>query len=246
VPGAALHYLDARTGIKDFDVWSFYAARSDRPFPYRWRGTADYGPSKFGRYQMTRRHSQAVVSICSGDRSTCRSTPNRPQSSVSISLQRTPAPRKNWWQRRSCSSAPSSLSLGSSGLGPALRNDIIICRWPSEAVGQRLSGYSEASCVVRRLEVMYTAGGSRRVSLESTSLAALTELVGIVGIAAPEPAARARITLAVSQRADSSITGEHNAAPGPVRDGHGGASAAMYRPAAIRGGGEQAFPLAEQ
>jgi len=33
-----------------FDVWSFYAARSDGPFPYRWRGTADFGPSKFGRY----------------------------------------------------------------------------------------------------------------------------------------------------------------------------------------------------
>jgi hypothetical protein len=48
--GAALHYLDARTGVKDLDVWSFYAARDDGPFPYRWRGTADYGPSKFGRY----------------------------------------------------------------------------------------------------------------------------------------------------------------------------------------------------
>jgi hypothetical protein len=48
--GAALHYLDARSGVKDFDVWSFYAERDDGPFPYRWRGTADYGPSKFGRY----------------------------------------------------------------------------------------------------------------------------------------------------------------------------------------------------
>ena len=48
--GAALHYLDARNGVKDFDVWSFYAARGDGPFPYRWRGAADYGPSKFGRY----------------------------------------------------------------------------------------------------------------------------------------------------------------------------------------------------
>lgn len=48
--GAALHYLDGRTGVKDFDVWSFYAARSDGPFPYRWRGTADYGPSRFGRH----------------------------------------------------------------------------------------------------------------------------------------------------------------------------------------------------
>ena len=48
--GAALHYLDERNGVKDFDAWSFYAARDDGPFPYRWRGTADYGPSKFGRY----------------------------------------------------------------------------------------------------------------------------------------------------------------------------------------------------
>ena len=48
--GAALHYLDGRNGVKDFDVWSFYAQRADGPFPYRWRGTADYGPSKFGRY----------------------------------------------------------------------------------------------------------------------------------------------------------------------------------------------------
>ena len=48
--GAALHYLDGTNGVKDFDVWSFYAALGDGPFPYRWRGTADFGPSKFGRY----------------------------------------------------------------------------------------------------------------------------------------------------------------------------------------------------
>ncbi len=48
--GAALHYLDGRNGVKDFDVWSFYAALADGPFPYRWRGTADFGPSKFGRW----------------------------------------------------------------------------------------------------------------------------------------------------------------------------------------------------
>ena len=48
--GAALHYLDGKNGVKDFDVWSFYAVLGDGPFPYRWRGTADYGRSKFGRY----------------------------------------------------------------------------------------------------------------------------------------------------------------------------------------------------
>jgi hypothetical protein len=50
--GAALHYLDGSTGVKDFDVWSFYAAHGIKPFPYRWRGTADFGPSKFGRYAV--------------------------------------------------------------------------------------------------------------------------------------------------------------------------------------------------
>ena len=46
--GAALHYLNGRIGVKD--VWSFYAALDDGPFPYRWRGTADFGRSRFGRY----------------------------------------------------------------------------------------------------------------------------------------------------------------------------------------------------
>ncbi|WP_146104268.1 hypothetical protein [Nonomuraea solani] len=48
--GAALHFIDRRTGVKDFDVWSFYAAHQAGPFPYRWRGTVDFGPSRFGRY----------------------------------------------------------------------------------------------------------------------------------------------------------------------------------------------------
>ena len=48
--GAALHYVNGRNGVKDFDVWSFYAQYDDWPFPARWRGTRDFGPSKFGRY----------------------------------------------------------------------------------------------------------------------------------------------------------------------------------------------------
>jgi hypothetical protein len=32
---AALHYLDGKNGVKDFDAWSFYAALGDGPFPYR-------------------------------------------------------------------------------------------------------------------------------------------------------------------------------------------------------------------
>jgi hypothetical protein len=48
--GAALHYMNGKNGVKDFDVWSFYAQQDDWPFPARWRGTRDFGPSKFGRY----------------------------------------------------------------------------------------------------------------------------------------------------------------------------------------------------
>jgi hypothetical protein len=48
--GAALHYMNGKNGVKDFDVWSFYAQHDDWPFPARWRGTRHFGPSKFGRY----------------------------------------------------------------------------------------------------------------------------------------------------------------------------------------------------
>ncbi len=37
--GAALHYVNGHNGVKDFDVWSFYAQYDDWPFPARWRGT---------------------------------------------------------------------------------------------------------------------------------------------------------------------------------------------------------------
>lgn len=48
--GAALYYLSGEKGIKDFDVWSFYAEHDDGPFPYRWHLQRDFGVSKFGRY----------------------------------------------------------------------------------------------------------------------------------------------------------------------------------------------------
>lgn len=46
--GAAMHFVDGKTGIKDFDVWSFYRARPKRMFPPRRRGKADFGNPKFG------------------------------------------------------------------------------------------------------------------------------------------------------------------------------------------------------
>ncbi len=48
--GAALHYVDGRNGVKDFDVYTSYAEHPTGPFPFRWRTAVDFGPSRFGRY----------------------------------------------------------------------------------------------------------------------------------------------------------------------------------------------------
>lgn len=48
--GAALHYLDGRTGVKYLDVWTFYARHPDGDFPPRWRKVADFGPSALGSH----------------------------------------------------------------------------------------------------------------------------------------------------------------------------------------------------
>ncbi len=48
--GAALHYLDGRTGVKDLDVWTFYAAIPGGRFPADKRvRRVDFGPSSLGR-----------------------------------------------------------------------------------------------------------------------------------------------------------------------------------------------------
>lgn len=47
--GAALHYIDRKNGVKDFDVWFFFPAGTPT-LPYRRRGVVDFGPSAFGRH----------------------------------------------------------------------------------------------------------------------------------------------------------------------------------------------------
>jgi hypothetical protein len=44
-----MHFVDGRTGVKDFDVWTFYAEHPEGPYPVRWRTVADFGVSRFGR-----------------------------------------------------------------------------------------------------------------------------------------------------------------------------------------------------
>lgn len=47
--GAALHYVDRRNGVKDFDVWTFYKRTEAHLFPVRRRQARDFGRSKFGK-----------------------------------------------------------------------------------------------------------------------------------------------------------------------------------------------------
>ena len=46
--GAALHFLNRRNGVKDFDVWSFYKADPRRAFPPRRNVHHDFADPRFG------------------------------------------------------------------------------------------------------------------------------------------------------------------------------------------------------
>jgi hypothetical protein len=49
--GAALHHLDGRNGVKDLDVWTFYAEADVGPFPWRWRTERRFDRAPFeGHY----------------------------------------------------------------------------------------------------------------------------------------------------------------------------------------------------
>lgn len=48
--GGAEHFVRREYGVKDLDIWAFFAEHPSRPFPYRRRGVRDFGPSKFGRH----------------------------------------------------------------------------------------------------------------------------------------------------------------------------------------------------
>jgi hypothetical protein len=47
--GAAVHYIDGKNGVKDFDVWTYYAKHPTAAFPWRRISRKDYGLSKFGK-----------------------------------------------------------------------------------------------------------------------------------------------------------------------------------------------------
>jgi hypothetical protein len=47
--GAALHLVDGRNGIKDWDVWTFFRKHPDGAFPPRRRGEREFGDPRYGR-----------------------------------------------------------------------------------------------------------------------------------------------------------------------------------------------------
>jgi hypothetical protein len=47
--GAALHYVGGKTGVHDFDVYTFFEKDGGPQFPPRRRKPRDFGPSQFGR-----------------------------------------------------------------------------------------------------------------------------------------------------------------------------------------------------
>ena len=48
--GAALHFVNGTNGVKDLDVYTFYAADPGVGYPYRRRGVVDFGDSELGRH----------------------------------------------------------------------------------------------------------------------------------------------------------------------------------------------------
>ena len=60
--GGAVPYVDCqrgaeeKNGVKDLDVYSFYAADPNVPWPYRRHGVADFGESEFGYHPNKREH----------------------------------------------------------------------------------------------------------------------------------------------------------------------------------------------
>jgi hypothetical protein len=83
--GAAWHYVNGSNGVKDFDVWSFYAQYDDWPFPARWRGRGTSAPRSSADTPVIRRDTRVGASIFSGARFPSKAASTRPMSFGAIS-----------------------------------------------------------------------------------------------------------------------------------------------------------------
>ncbi len=60
--GGAMHYVDKKTGINDFDIWFFYPFNQTH-LPYRTIWTWDYINPKFGRHPQLPKYSGRRVDV---------------------------------------------------------------------------------------------------------------------------------------------------------------------------------------
>lgn len=60
--GGALHYIDKKNGVKDFDVWFFYP-KKELQLPYRRRGVVDFGKSKFGKHPKVIKYEGRTIDV---------------------------------------------------------------------------------------------------------------------------------------------------------------------------------------
>ena len=79
--GGALHYLDKKNGVKDFDIWFFYPLKT-KNLPYRRRGVVDFGVSKFGAHPKAKAKGYRGRTVDVLMRSDAYFSDNKPESAI--------------------------------------------------------------------------------------------------------------------------------------------------------------------
>jgi len=79
---SASHFCYGSAGIDEFDVWSFYAAHPEAPFPHQRHSYRDFGKPKFGRTAANDAYVGRRIRL------TGRSLASRPGDDSVVSLQR--------------------------------------------------------------------------------------------------------------------------------------------------------------
>ncbi len=79
---SALHFCNGTAGVEEFDVWSFYAAHAEAPFPHHRHSYRDFGKPKFGQAFGSDSYVGRRIRL------TGRSLSSRPDDDPVVSLQR--------------------------------------------------------------------------------------------------------------------------------------------------------------
>jgi hypothetical protein len=82
--GAALHYMNGKNGVKDFDVWSFYAQHDDWPFLSDGAERGTSAPRSSAGTPATRRSTPAGAWTFSGAHFRPHPAPTQPMPSTII------------------------------------------------------------------------------------------------------------------------------------------------------------------